>query len=107
STSSGRTVKMLQPTTVSVGVLGVHDKMSGDDDIEQAEQLQARTKELLAGRPAPGATYMYDPALLQILEKPPLRIFFGERPLQLAKADYESRLAIWEEWQPVSIEAQG
>ena len=40
-------------------------------------------------------------------EKPPLRIFFGELPLQLAKADYESRLATWEEWQPVSIEAQG
>ena len=39
--------------------------------------------------------------------KLPLRIFFGERPLQLAKADYESRLATWEEWQPVSIEAQG
>ncbi|MGZ5394803.1 MAG: short-chain dehydrogenase/reductase, partial [Mycobacterium sp.] len=55
----------------------------------------------------PGATYMYDPALLQILDKPPLRIFFGERPLQLAKADYERRLAIWEEWQPVSTEAQG
>ncbi|MGZ8809098.1 MAG: hypothetical protein ACXWZ0_19365, partial [Mycobacterium sp.] len=36
STSSGRTVKMLQPTTVWFGVLGVHDKMSGDDDIEQA-----------------------------------------------------------------------
>lgn len=40
-------------------------------------------------------------------EKPPLRIFFGELPLRLAKADYESRLATWEEWQPVSIEAQG
>lgn len=40
-------------------------------------------------------------------EKPPLRILFGELPLQLAKADYESRLATWEEWQPVSIEAQG
>jgi hypothetical protein len=28
-------------------------------------------------------------------------------PLSLAKADYQSRLATWEEWQPVSIEAQG
>lgn len=48
-------------------------------------------------------------AVLKIVdaEKPPLRVFFGELPLQLAKADYQSRLATWEEWQPVSIEAQG
>ena len=39
--------------------------------------------------------------------EPPLRVFFGEVPLQLAKADYESRLKTWEEWQPVAIEAQG
>jgi hypothetical protein len=48
-------------------------------------------------------------AVLKIVdaEKPPLRIFFGQLPLQLAKADYESRINTWEEWQPVSIEAQG
>jgi hypothetical protein len=48
-------------------------------------------------------------ALLKVIdaEKPPLRVFFGELPLQLAKADYESRLATWEQWQPVSVEAQG
>jgi NAD(P)-dependent dehydrogenase (short-subunit alcohol dehydrogenase family) len=48
-------------------------------------------------------------AVLKIVdaEKPPLRVFFGELPLQIAKADYESRLRTWEEWQPVSIEAQG
>ncbi|MGH3581266.1 MAG: SDR family oxidoreductase [Mycobacterium sp.] len=48
-------------------------------------------------------------AVLKIVdaEQPPLRVFFGELPLQLAKADYESRLATWEAWQPVSVEAQG
>jgi hypothetical protein len=40
-------------------------------------------------------------------EKPPLRVFFGSLPLTLAKADYESRLATWEEWQPVAELAQG
>ena len=39
--------------------------------------------------------------------EPPLRVFFGELPLQLAKADYENRLKTWEEWQPVAVEAQG
>jgi hypothetical protein len=40
-------------------------------------------------------------------EQPPLRVFFGTAPLQLAKADYESRLRIWEQWQPVAELAQG
>jgi len=48
-------------------------------------------------------------AVLKIVdaENPPLRVFFGDLPLQLAKADYESRLATWEQWQPVAVEAQG
>jgi NAD(P)-dependent dehydrogenase (short-subunit alcohol dehydrogenase family) len=48
-------------------------------------------------------------AVLKIVDapEPPLRVFFGELPLQLAKADYENRLKTWEEWQPVSVEAQG
>ena len=40
-------------------------------------------------------------------ENPPLRIFFGDGPLALATKDYESRLATWREWEPVSIEAHG
>ena len=40
-------------------------------------------------------------------EDPPLRIFFGDGPLAMATRDYDSRLATWREWEPVSIEAQG
>jgi len=48
-------------------------------------------------------------ALLKIVdaERPPLRVFFGEAPLGMAKADYASRIAGWEEWQEVALEAQG
>jgi NAD(P)-dependent dehydrogenase (short-subunit alcohol dehydrogenase family) len=48
-------------------------------------------------------------AVLKVVdaEKPPLRIFFGDGPLAIATADYESRLATWREWEPVSIEAHG
>ncbi len=70
---------------------------------EAAEKVRAqRTSK--PGDPAASAA-----AVLKIVDapKPPLRVFFGELPLSLAKADYESRLATWEEWQPVSIEAQG
>jgi hypothetical protein len=40
-------------------------------------------------------------------EQPPLRVFFGEAPLRLAKADYEERLRTWEQWQSVAELAQG
>ena len=48
-------------------------------------------------------------AILKVVDaaEPPLRVFFGELPLELAKADYEKRLATWEQWQPVAVEAQG
>jgi hypothetical protein len=48
-------------------------------------------------------------AVLEIVdaENPPLRVFFGNLPLGLARADYESRLATWEQWQYVSEMAQG
>ena len=57
-------------------------------------------------RGTPGATRR---PILEIVDAatPPLRVFFGEPPLAIATADYESRLATWNEWQPVSIEAQG
>ncbi len=48
-------------------------------------------------------------AILKVVdaEKPPLRVFFGELPIQIAKADYASRIKTWEEWQPVAELAQG
>jgi NAD(P)-dependent dehydrogenase (short-subunit alcohol dehydrogenase family) len=48
-------------------------------------------------------------AILKVVdaENPPLRIFFGKAPLQVATSDYESRLATWRQWQPLSVEAYG
>jgi NAD(P)-dependent dehydrogenase (short-subunit alcohol dehydrogenase family) len=58
---------------------------------------------------APGVPSATREAILRIVdaETPPLRIFLGEAPLGIATADYESRLATWREWQPVSVAAQG
>jgi NAD(P)-dependent dehydrogenase (short-subunit alcohol dehydrogenase family) len=67
-----------------------------------AEQRKAR-----AGNPGnPVATRE---AVLQVVdaENPPLRIFFGDGPLAIATRDYESRLATWREFEPVSIAAHG
>jgi NAD(P)-dependent dehydrogenase (short-subunit alcohol dehydrogenase family) len=48
-------------------------------------------------------------ALLKVVDSPdpPLRVFFGESPLSVARADYSSRLATWEQWQPLAVAAQG
>src|SRR3954452_23978920 len=66
------------------------------------EQRKAR-----AGNPGdPVATRE---AILAVVdaENPPLRIFFGDGPLAIATRDYESRLATWREWEPVSKAAHG
>ena len=69
----------------------------------QVDEMRA-TRWAKPGNPKASAT-----AILKIVDAPtpPLRAFFGESPLQTAKADYESRLANWEQWQPVAVEAQG
>lgn len=48
-------------------------------------------------------------AILKVVdaEKPPLRVFFGEQPTQIAPHIYQQRLAEWAEWAPVSREAEG
>ena len=58
---------------------------------------------------SPGDPTATREAVLKIVdaEEPPLRIFFGEAPLGVATTDYESRLAQWREWEPVSIAAHG
>jgi NAD(P)-dependent dehydrogenase (short-subunit alcohol dehydrogenase family) len=73
-----------------------------------------KIKELAAEQRAkrvstPGVPSATREAILRIVdaEVPPLRVFLGEQPLGIATADYESRLATWREWQPVSAAAQG
>ena len=59
--------------------------------------------------PEPGDPAASARAVLAIVdaEEPPLRVFFGDGPLAIATADYESRLATWRQWEPVSIAAGG
>jgi NAD(P)-dependent dehydrogenase (short-subunit alcohol dehydrogenase family) len=58
---------------------------------------------------APGDPAATRSALLKVVdaEHPPLRVFFGRAPLEIATRDYESRLASWREWQEVAVEAHG
>jgi NAD(P)-dependent dehydrogenase (short-subunit alcohol dehydrogenase family) len=58
---------------------------------------------------APGDPKATRAVILKVVDadSPPLRIFLGKTPLATATADYESRLTTWNQWQPLSIEAQG
>ena len=57
----------------------------------------------------PGDPTASSAAVLRIVdaENPPLRVFFGTAPIGIARADYESRLKTWDEWDDVSRLAQG
>jgi NAD(P)-dependent dehydrogenase (short-subunit alcohol dehydrogenase family) len=72
----------------------------------------AEVREAAKRRPSasdPGDPTATRAAVLKVVdaEEPPLRVFFGRMPLEIATRDYESRLATWNEWQPVALEAHG
>jgi NAD(P)-dependent dehydrogenase (short-subunit alcohol dehydrogenase family) len=74
------------------------------------DELRARTNAWRARRMAkPGDPKATRAAILTIVDAdaPPLRVFFGDGPLALASADYESRLALWREWEPLAVAAHG
>jgi len=73
-------------------------------DTVREQAIKARAERVSA----PGDPAATREAILKIVdaERPPLRVFLGEAPLAIATADYESRLATWREWQPVSAAAQ-
>jgi NAD(P)-dependent dehydrogenase (short-subunit alcohol dehydrogenase family) len=76
---------------------------------DYAEVHQATEKVRSTRWAAPGDPKASAAAVLKVVDadQPPLRVFFGTAPLELAKADYEQRLRTWEEWQPVAELAQG
>jgi NAD(P)-dependent dehydrogenase (short-subunit alcohol dehydrogenase family) len=76
---------------------------------DYAEVHQATEKVRSTRWAAPGDPKASAAAVLKVVDadQPPLRVFFGTAPLELAKADYEQRLRTWEQWQPVAELAQG
>ena len=82
---------------------------SHSDELE----VYAAVREAAANRPSrsgtPGDPVATRGPILELVdsEDPPLRVFFGELPLGIAKADYEQRLATWEAYQPLAVRAHG
>jgi NAD(P)-dependent dehydrogenase (short-subunit alcohol dehydrogenase family) len=73
------------------------------------EEIHAQAAIWRATRGTPGDPVATREAVLTLVDSdnPPLRVFFGEAPLAIATADYESRLATWNQWQPLSVAAHG
>lgn len=61
------------------------------------------------GEARPGDTLATSAAILEIVDaaRPPLRILFGRGGLDLIRAEYQRRLDEWQEWEQVSLSAQG
>jgi NAD(P)-dependent dehydrogenase (short-subunit alcohol dehydrogenase family) len=99
-------VTLIEPGGFSTDWSGPSSKKS-DQIAAYADVREAASKRPSAADPGkPEATRS---AILKVVdaEQPPLRVFFGKAPLGIAEKDYESRLATWREWQPVSEEAHG
>jgi NAD(P)-dependent dehydrogenase (short-subunit alcohol dehydrogenase family) len=74
-----------------------------DDFREKAQQWRAQRNA------APGDPEASAAAILRVVDadEPPLRVFFGAAPLEIAERDYASRLETWRAWQDVAELAQG
>lgn len=106
--SFGVHVTLIEPGSFATDWAGSSSTRS--TPLPDYDEVHAAAERVRAQRiSTPGDPHASASAILKVVDSPnpPLRVFFGELPLTLAKADYESRLATWEEWQPVSIEAQG
>ena len=80
------------------------------EELPAYADVHAATEEVRKQRwSSPGDPKASAAAVLRVVDaaQPPLRVFFGTAPLELAKADYEERLRTWEQWQSVAELAQG
>jgi len=103
--SFGINVTLIEPGGFSTDWVGPSAKRS-EENPAYADVREAQSRSWAENPGDPTATRS---AILKVVDadKPPLRIFFGRTPLEVATRDYESRLATWNEWQPVSVEAYG
>jgi len=101
-------VTLVEPGGFATDWSGASAKRSAElDDYAdyRATMIEARRQR----NTAPGDPTASAAAILKVVdaENPPLRVFFGDAPLGMAKADYASRIENWEKWDEVAHLAQG
>jgi NAD(P)-dependent dehydrogenase (short-subunit alcohol dehydrogenase family) len=102
----GIKVTLIEPAGYSTDWGGASAKHATADPAYDA--YRAKAAELRKARQGTqGDPVATRDAVLKVVdaENPPLRIFFGDGPLAIATKDYESRLAEWRAWEPVSVAA--
>ena len=103
---SGVAVTLVEPGPYGTDWLAVGARHSVPDPAYDG--VREATGAFFAGVPF-GDPHATRAAMLAVVdaEQPPLRVFFGDTSLDLVTADYESRLATWRSWAPVSVAAAG
>lgn len=104
----GIKVTIIEPGAYSTDWGGTSARHATTDPVYDAfREKAAEQRRARAGNP--GDPLATREAVLQLvdMENPPLRIFFGDGPLAIATRDYESRLAEWRAWEPLSVAAHG
>jgi NAD(P)-dependent dehydrogenase (short-subunit alcohol dehydrogenase family) len=78
------------------------------DPLPAYDGARARIAAFRSGN-SPGDPDATAAAILKVVDaaEPPLRIFFGSAGLPMTRAEYDRRLSTWEQWNAVSVEAQG
>jgi len=76
---------------------------------EYAEMWDQAARARASRQTSPGDPSATGPAMLELVDadEPPLRVFFGSAGLGMTRAEYESRIALWEEWDALAQRAQG
>jgi len=105
----GIKVTLIEPGGYSTDWGGASAKHATENpayDEYRVKAAEAR-KQRLGGTPGNPVATRETVLKLVDSDNPPLRIFFGEAPLGIATADYESRLAEWNAWDADSKKAHG
>ena len=102
----GIKVTLIEPTgytTDWAGPSSVHAEEIPAYDGVRAARAQAWANRTRGNPEATG------PAILELVDaaEPPLRVFFGDGPLEMIKAEYADRIANWERWNDLAVRAHG
>jgi NAD(P)-dependent dehydrogenase (short-subunit alcohol dehydrogenase family) len=103
----GIKVTLVEPTGYATDWSGpssvTSEPLAAYDDAREVVAQWRKTR----GRPGdPEATAA---AILELVDadEPPLRFFLGQGTLPMIRAEYEKRIAEWEQWEAVSVAAHG
>jgi NAD(P)-dependent dehydrogenase (short-subunit alcohol dehydrogenase family) len=107
--SFGIKVTVIEPGGFSTDWAGPSSKRS--EPLPAYDAVRKGFEEARASRntSGPGDPTASAEAVLRIVDaaEPPMRVFFGAAPIDIAKADYASRIETWEAWDDVAKLAQG